>query len=714
MAKLILGRDFLPSYGQLPKDTQKKVAKLVETFEHHTGAGINLEKPNAIADPRARTVRVDQFWRGVVAALGGQEDEYVLVDVMAHDDAYAWCERNVFEVNPATGALEIQDIRALKDFGAGRAEPEPAQQPLLANIPDKSFTQLGISEQVIPLIRTVDGEVELEALAALLPERQADALLGLAAGLAPETIYAELVADDPPEAVDTEDLAAAAGRAASGGMFYVVQDAADLQELLNKPFDLWRLFLHPSQRRLAYKPVFNGPVKVTGGAGTGKTVVAMHRAKFLAEHAAPDERVLLTTFTKNLSASLEAAFKELAPDIAERVEVTNVDSLAHHIVREAEGRLPRVEPRVDAHWKAAANDAGVLDLPPEFLAAEYEHVILGQDLRDRQDYFKAQRAGQGVPLDRRARARVWAAVEAFGERLRRGGTRTFLQMARDAADHLVSQGPMFRHVVIDEAQDLHSQQWRMLRALAPEAPNDLFLVGDSHQRIYDRHVSLRSLGIHVVGRSHRLRLNYRTTDEILRWSLALLKGQSFDDLDAGADVLVGYRSTFHGPPPETAGFQHRQEECAALAREVKKWLADGLLPENVGVAARTNRIADEVAKHLGAQGVEITELGRETEGAGVRVGTMHRMKGLEFRAVAVVGAEEGTIPLPLAVCDATRDPAQHDRDMRRERSLLYVACTRARDLLRVSWTGKPSPFIPHQPQGRSAASRATASWRLSG
>lgn len=696
MARLILGRDFLPAYGQLPKDTQKKVTKLLESFEHHTGSGTNLEKPNAIADPRARTVRVDQFWRGVVAALGGREDEYVLVDVMPHDDAYAWCERNTFEVNPATGALEIKDVKALEDFSAGQPEPEPADQPLLANIPDKSFTQLGISEQIIPLIRTIDSEVELESLAALLPERQADALLGLAAGLAPETIYAELVADEPPEEVNTDDLATAAGRAASGGMFYVVQDAANLQDVLNKPFELWRLFLHPSQRRLAYKKTFNGPVKVTGGAGTGKTVVAMHRAKYLAERASSDDRVLLTTFTKNLSASLEAAFEKLAPDIAERVEIANVDSVAHQIVREAEGRAPRLEQRVDAHWKAAASEAGVLDLPPEFLSAEYEHVILGQDLRDRQDYFKAHRAGQGVPLDRRARARVWSAVEAFEERLRRAGTRTFLQLARDAADQLGSQGPMFRHVIVDEAQDLHSQQWRMLRALAPEAPNDLFLVGDSHQRIYDRHVTLRSLGIHVVGRSHRLRLNYRTTDEILRWSLALLKGQSFDDLDAGSDTLAGYRSTFHGPPPATAAYQHRHEECADLAQGVKRWLTEGLLPEDVGVAARTNRVADEVAKHLASHGLDVTELGRDTQGAGVRVGTMHRMKGLEFRAVAVVGVEEGTVPLPYAVCDETLDQAQHDRDMLRERSLLYVASTRARDLLRVSWTGRPSPLLPRR------------------
>ena len=693
MSTLVLARSFLPTFGGLPKDVQKKVNKLLEVFQEHTHAGVHLEKPNAVADPRARTVRVDQFWRGVVAAVGGSDDRHVLVDVMPHDDAYAWCERNVFEVNPATGAFEITDVEAIQDFARTRPATEPADKPLLEGVPDKHFTQLGIPDGVLPLARTVDSDEELEALAALLPDNQADALRGLAAGLAPETIYGELIAGEDPGDVDTEDLSTAVERPASGSMFYVVQDAADLEEVLNQPFELWRVFLHPNQRRLAYKTTFNGPAKVTGGAGTGKTVVAMHRAKYLAERAGDDDRILLTTFTKNLAANLETAFKDLAKSVANRVEINNVDSLAHQVVREAEGGQPRIATRPEAEWRAAAADAGVADLTPEFLSNEYDHIILGNDIRNRDAYFQVERAGQGVPLDRRGRAHVWKVVEGFEARLHRAGRRTFLQLTRDALDHLRQTGPRYRHVIIDEAQDLHPLQWLMLRAATTEAENDLFLVGDSHQRIYDRRVSLRSLGIHVVGRSHRLRLNYRTTEEILRWSAQLLTGLSYDDLDGGVDSLAGYTSTLHGPAPTARGYSERSDELVGLAEAVQAWRDSGVAEENIAVAARTKKVVADAANGLRTLGFRVADLDADRPGPGIRVGTMHRMKGLEFRCVAVVGVEEGLVPLPYAVCRQDDDPAQHDRDLQRERCLLFVACTRARDDLRLTWSGSASPFV---------------------
>ena len=701
MATLVLSRKFLPTFGGLPKDVQKKVNKLLEMFQEHTHAGIHLEKPNAVADDRARTVRVDQFWRGVVAAVGGPDDKHVLVDVLPHDDAYSWCERNIFDVNPATGAFEITDVAAIEDF-AGSRPAEAAPQPLMAEVPDKHFTQLGIPDKVLTLVRTVDSEEELEALATLLPDNQADALRGLAAGLSPETIYAELVAGNDPGEVDTDDLSAAVERPASGSMFYVVQDAADLEEVLNQPFDLWRIFLHPNQRRLAYKDTFNGPAKVTGGAGTGKTVVAMHRARHLADHVADGDRILLTTYTKNLAANLEAAFQDLAADRADRVDVANIDSLAYQIVRGAEGANPGIATRLDAQWRAAAAAAGIGGPTPEFVANEYDHVILGNDLRSRDEYFRVERAGQGVPLDRRGRAQVWDIVTAFEQQLAAAERRTFLQLTRDALDHLRSSGPIYRHIIVDEAQDLHPLQWLMLRAAAPEAVNDLFLVGDSHQRIYDRRVSLRSLGIHVVGRSHRLRLNYRTTEEILRWSARLLTGHAYDDLDGGADSLAGYTSSLHGPAPSARGYGTRANELEGLVSAVAAWMGRGVEPENIGVAARTKKLVAEVAQAIRGHGLKVADLEADRPGDGVRVGTMHRMKGLEFRCVAVVGADDGLVPLPYALCTKEEDPSQHDRDLQRERCLLFVACTRARDDLRVSWSGNPSPFLAPVVEGANA------------
>lgn len=703
MPTLVLARSFLPTFGGLPKEVQKKLDKLLRTFQETAHTGSHLEKPNAVADDRARTIRVDKFWRGVVAAVGGPDDKHVLVDVLPHDDAYSWCERNTFEVNPATGALEITDVAGIDTFSAAKPGPSPTPKSLLSDIPDKHFRQLGISERVLPLVRTLDSEEELETLATLLPESQGDALRGLAAGLSPEAIYAELVAGEDPGEVDTEDLSAAVERPASGSMFYVVQDAADLEEVLNQPFQLWRHFLHPSQRRLAHRKQYNGPVKVTGGAGTGKTVVAMHRAKYLAERADGGDRLLLTTFTKSLAANLQDAFKDLAPDVADRVEVDNVDALAYQIVRDAEGgQRPNLATNLEAEWLVALLDSGVTGYSPQFLANEYDHVVLGNDIRKQEQYFAVERSGQGVPLDRRGRADVWKVVEVFEARLRARKRRTFLQLIRDALDLLRATGPRYRHVIVDEAQDLHPLQWLMLRALVPEAPNDLFLVGDSHQRIYDRRVSLRSLGIHVVGRSHRLRLNYRTTEEILRWSAQLLAGQSFDDLDGGIDSLKGYTSALHGPSPRAEGHASRADELIALGEAVQAWLDSGVAPENIGVAARTKKLVRDASSALSDLGVTVAELDSGRSVPGVRVGTMHSMKGLEFRCVAVVGADDGIVPMPYAICDEKADPAQHARDMQSERCLLFVACTRARDDLRLSWAGPPSPFITPVLEGATA------------
>lgn len=695
MSSLVIGREFLSSYGSLPKDVQKKVQKLVEMFDDHTGAGINLEKPVGIADSRGRTVRVDRFWRGVVCAVGGPQDTYVLLDVLPHDQAYDWLSRHTFDVNPVTGALEVADLRVQEDFPPQpSAEAMPAT-PLLAGVPDKHFAQLGIPEAVTSLARPLATEEEILTLADLLPPSQGHALVGLASGDSPETIYRELTTEaGRQEDVDPDDLAAAAQRPASSAMFYVVRDPDELVELLNEPFEQWRWFLHPSQRNIAYRPTFNGPVKVTGGAGTGKTVVAMHRARFLAQRLPVDERILLTTFTRNLAANLETAFRGLAGEAAECVDVRNVDAVSHAIVTDAEGVRPNLVTDTSRIWATAAGEAGTPELDADFLADEYDNVILANDLRTRDAYFSANRAGQGVPLDRVRRARVWKTVEVF-ERLTVGaGRRTFLQLARHAADHLGTSGPRYRHIVIDESQDLHPQQWRMLRALAPEAPDDLFLVGDAHQRIYDRRVSLRSLGIHVVGRSHRLRLNYRTTAEILEWSVGVLGDASYDDLDEGRDTMLGYRSALHGPPPAVVPATDRQEEIVELAAWISTLRDDGARLSDVGVAARTNWLVAEVRRELEALGLATGDLDDRITGDAVRVGTMHRMKGLEFRCVAVVGVERGLVPLPAAICPEDVDPLRHQRDVQRERCLLHVACTRARDRLRVSFSSRASDLLP--------------------
>jgi superfamily I DNA/RNA helicase len=235
--------------------------------------------------------------------------------------------------------------------------------------------------------------------------------------------------------------------------------------------------------------------------------------------------------------------------------------------------------------------------------------------------------------------------------------------------------------------------WRLLRAAVSERPDDLFIAGDTHQRIYGATVSLRSLGIRVAGRSFRLTINYRTTAEILGWSLGLLAGQRIDDMDEGLETLSGCRSDVHGSPPRTAAYATKAREMDELAARVRTWLDSGIAPAEVGVAARSNMLVDDAVAALKRVGIAAGSLAKSLPDDAVRVGTMHRMKGLEFRCVAVVGAGEHQIPMAGAVTPVEEDKAFHAAGMQRERCLIFVACTRAREDLYVSWHGHPSPFL---------------------
>jgi superfamily I DNA/RNA helicase len=253
----------------------------------------------------------------------------------------------------------------------------------------------------------------------------------------------------------------------------------------------------------------------------------------------------------------------------------------------------------------------------------------------------------------------------------------------------------FRHVVVDEGQDLHEAQWRLMRAIVDEGPDDLFIVGDSHQRIYDRRSSLSKVGINIRGRSSKLKINYRTTHEILGWSLSVLGQGDFDDLDGGSDThnFAGYHSYRHGPMPTTAGHDRRAEQMDAMAKQVSRWVDDGVAEEDIGVAARSqSRSFDRITQALEKAGRNYCILPTDLPRAiGVRIGTMHRMKGLEFRRVAIVDLTDEWFPEPMALSDD--DPAQRAADLQQEACLLYVAATRARDDLWVGWYGEPSRFL---------------------
>jgi superfamily I DNA/RNA helicase len=486
--------------------------------------------------------------------------------------------------------------------------------------------------------------------------------------------------------VDTTDLVTAMQRTPEQVVF--LSGPEELREILAHPFDIWRVFLHPVQRKVALRKSYSGPAQVTGGAGTGKTVTALHRARYL---AAGNEkaRILLTTFTKSLAEALNRQLALLIEDpvVRGRVEVKHIDSVSYGIVARHHRPVIAGPDVVDPLWEEAAEG---LPYSSTFLRREWEHVLLAQDLVSESEYLACSRTGRGVPLSKTQRSAVWKAIAGVVEELRAAGRSAFPQLANEAAE-LVG-GPEYDHVIIDEAQDMHPTHWRLLRRLVASGPDDLFIVGDPHQRIYDSHVSLASLGINVRGRSAKLKLNYRTTQEILSWAVPLLGLTPAQGLDDSADTLDGYRSPMHGRRPSVQGFDDLDAELDGLVRQVREWLDDGVEPTAIGVAARTRYLQNKALARLKDAGIRAYQVDSKT--AGVRAGTMHRMKGLEFRCVAVIGVDDATVPSCSAITPEGEDPKAHAQDVQKERCLLFVACTRSRDHLYVSYSGVASEFLP--------------------
>lgn len=709
MTTLAVSKDLFARYGRLDPSARTRVEELAVKCQQLTmkelrdSKGLHLEPYSNQRDPRARTIRLGDNHRGIVM-LPDRAEMIVLVDVLPHEEADRWMLRNEFRVNEATGALEVVDVSSMGDLLAETAAAPPADDtaPLYAHRSDKEFAQLGVDASLLPLLRVVQNEDQLEPLLAVVPQGQADALIMLTGSESTDLLYAALVGQEAPEGVDTEDLAAAVTAPASRSQFHVIESQTELAEMLAKPLAVWRTYLHPTQHDAAYKPTYNGPARITGGAGTGKTVVAIHRAKALADaldSTARGKQILFTTFTRNLAQSIELDLVALGgSDLIEHVEVLNVDRVAHQVVTDAEGAAPGIidQDRLKELWQTAIDEIGV-DLPVTFLLQEWEQVVLAQGIESRDGYFTASRAGRGTPLDRKGRARVWKVIEAATGEMARRRQRTFLQIASDAAGYLANSAVKpYRHVVVDEAQDLHEAQWRLLRAAVAPDINDMFIVGDSHQRIYDRRSSLSKVGIEVRGRSRRLRINYRTTHEILRWSLAVLGEGDFDDLDTGTDTRdrAGYHSFLHGSPPTVAGFDTAGDMASGLTEQIERWIHDGVEPSEIGVAARAQGAFSAIELALRDAGVRCFRLGRDLKvGEGVALGTMHRMKGLEYRCMAVVAVGADQVPSPQALAAAAGDAAEVALETRRERCLLYVACTRAREDLWVGFVGQPSPFI---------------------
>ncbi|MFF0529404.1 UvrD-helicase domain-containing protein [Nocardia amikacinitolerans] len=691
MAKLVIDKDFLLDLGALEASVQRNVRDVFAKFAASTHTGLHLEKLRAACNDRYRSIRINQFMRGIVLAPTSG-DTYVLLKVLPHDDAYAWAARRDVSINPAFGVVEIWDGVGAAETLAALPESTTSEPTLLfAGFGDAVLRKLGIDDRVLKLTRSLTDKAQLDAVKEFLPSTQWQVLSGLAEGFTPDEVWELLAAELTAEPIDPDDLDAAIAR--SGHRLVSVDGPEELLAVLERPLDFWRVYLHPIQRTIA-DASYRGPARVTGGPGTGKTVVALHRAHALAKRN--EGRVLLTTFTSTLTDILQSGLNLLIEDeqVRRRIEVLNIDKLANKVFRKHR-KPPQILSSAQERqiWASVIED---LQLPftPGFLGDEWREVVLAQQIRSADQYLAAKRRGRGRAMNAQTKASVWLAISDFERRLTETRQWTYETICREAVRIMETvEDPLYRHILVDEAQDLSPEQWRLLRACVPPGTDDLFLAGDTHQRIYQNRVTLKDVGIHVAGRSTRLTVNYRTTAEILRWSLELLRGERIDDMDEGLDSIAGCRSDLHGPDPVIRGFDSAEDELSNLVELVEGWIERGAAPEEIGIATRANDLGAKAWAALRQASIPVIELSAATAG-GVGVGTMHRMKGLEFRYLAVLGVGDKQVPAPAAITSVAEDPHAHERDLQRERCLLFVACTRAREELVVTWHGRPSELLP--------------------
>lgn len=690
--KVALAKDVLLELSKLPAAIQGKVLRWALRFQNDpTSTAINYESIASAREKNLKSVRIDLGWRGIVFQPP-EGDVYVLMHVGKHDEAYRWAEGRRVAVNPVTGSLQIIETENMfeqvveapptlpawtmpvsgKPQDAGSVIVDP---PLFAFLSEADLQSLGTPIELLQQVSLIKSEAGLDALQSKLPVEAYEGLYLVMSGDTVQNILSDREVRTA-QVVDVSDFSLALETAESQSRFVVVADEETMAAIMNSPLEFWRVFLHPTQRVMAQGDR-SGPVRILGGAGTGKTVLAMHRAKWLAdERATVEHKVLFTTFTRNLALDIEENLKTLcSPQLMQRMEVSNLDAWVHGFLRRRryEHRIiygRRQDEAADAWQRALAIQDSTLGFSAEFYEEELELVVLAQGVASRDEYRLVKRTGRGMVLTRSKRDAIWPVFEEYRAQLASRSLKEVNDAYRDAVALMKGEPQPYAAVVVDETQDFSPQALRLLRAIVPRRENDLFFVGDGHQRIYPRNrAAMGACGIDIRGRSRKLYLNYRTTEEIRRLAVATLEGRVVDDLDNGLDEIGRYKSLSHGPVPRTLVFHHLEEALEAILPILQDSIAGGrsvcvIVPtkhevNNVYARLKVGKIASQI----------LSANDRDKSGNDVvRISTMHRAKGLEFDEVVVLMAKEWR-GSKASVENSTK--------------LIYVAISRAKQMVSV-------------------------------
>lgn len=695
--RVVISESLQKTFAQLQDSEREEVGPLIQSWRQDPDA-IAAEKIAGSLDDKFEWYGLgdEKFW-GVIGARSPASDVLVGLWIGAEFERYDWALQHRFDINPVLGSFQLYAIKS-------NPQTTPDATGLFDAFSDDDLILCAVPKLVVSRVREVTDESQLNALFEELPGEAVEALLALATGSSVEEARREvglISSEDDRETIDPNDFHAALERPLSGRYVTEVDDEG-LRAMLDAPFKQWRVYLHPSQRACVQMNG-RGPIRVLGGAGTGKTVALVHRAVHLVRNVfETGERILVTTFTRNLASELAASIAQLAtPEEFERIDVANIHKVARDIYK-SNGMGNRVATRtqIEECWaKAYEVCPDDMSYSLAFFMDEWRHVIVPQDIQSSSEYARASRRGRGTRIHKLKRPKIWPVFEAFRKGLDDLGVLGWddlIMEARALAEQ--EPEPTWRAVLSDEVQDYRAGELKFLRALVDRQDNDMFLVGDSHQRIYGLPASFKACGIQIVGRSVRLKINYRTTEAIRALGVQVLAGQTFDDMNEGTDTLGGYTSIRQGHAPAVHVVEDVSAERDLVFEHIREWIINGNIDaRDVCIAAPTKRLRDRYASALDKLGrahyiVDKDDVESAREYPGVRLATFHRLKGLEFRAVVLVGVQAGLMPLALDPVHFADDTARNQWEQT-QRSLLYVAITRARDELCIVGVGEPCPFI---------------------
>lgn len=677
--KLFYYDKFLESYANLPKQTQKKVMDFVQKFKLDTKSpSIHLEPIITFRDPQLRTARIDQKYRAILH-VSTTNEIYHLLWVDNHDEAMKWASNKIFEWNQNTQAYQVYEYRE-SESGAVFKETTAEKRKFCENFKDEDLLKIGVPYPLLTSVKLIDNYDNLELFENYLPREAFENLYYLLDGTKIEDIVLEI----EEGTVSSTDFHSQLSSANNLRNFFEVKDDSDIAELLSGDLSKWKIFLHPSQRILS-KKTFYGSFKATGAAGTGKTVLALHRLKYLSGKITKTKSILFTTFTKSLINNLKDSIGGLNIDL-NKIVLTNIHNF---IVEKAKvEKLIEVDARIIEFmnrdqkleiWRDTIEQR-LSEFDSEFLMHEFEQVILFNDIKNLDQYLRVPRIGMDSPIGRKDRLKVWELITAF---MRNKSARKIYYL--DEVTNLltnyfrsVSLKP-FEHIIADEIQDFSDVELRLLRSMVAEKENDLFLVGDPLQKIYNRDLNFSRAGINIRGaKSKRLKVNYRTTEEIKRSAVTVIEAIFFDNFDGEEESKSGYISILHGQNPNYELFTTSEKMNEYVFKKITSIQAEaGFEFNEFCIASRTKNSLSQIRKYLHSNNTPYYDLFNATGNKkGVTLSTFHNMKGLEYKVVILYDVSDNTVPNIFNGFDGISE-SEKISYLKSERALLYVAMTRA-------------------------------------